>query len=327
LKLLITGSSGYLGRAAVGTALERGFEVRGLDRRPSRLEHDRFQERVGDIVEAETAERTTRGCDAVFHLAAALAQFEPDADRMHRVNVEGTANFLAAALRHRVGKFVFMSSVEVYGVEVPNPCPEGAALRPVCQYGRDKVEAEALCRSYSERGLDVTVFRPPTINGPGQNEPFLLAQMEAVARGRRAMLPGGGRSRLQMVDVTDVCRAMLLTLDRPGSRGAVMNLGSDRVPTLRELTIALHQHAGTRPRLLNVNPTLARLVVRGLSALGLSPLEPQHLEIALRDYVFDTRLAKQILGWEPRKTDIDSAVDAYDWYLSSKLSTRRDRPG
>jgi nucleoside-diphosphate-sugar epimerase len=320
LKILITGSSGYLGRQAVRTALERGFEVRGLDRRPSGVEQSSFQESVGDIVDAETVTAAVMGCDAVFHLAAALAQFEPDEGRMHQINVTGTANLLSAALRHRVEKFIFMSSVEVYGVEVPLPCREDASLRPVCQYGLDKVEAEELCRRHSDKGLNITVFRPPTINGPGQNEPFLLAQMEAVSRGRPAILPGGGRTRLQMVDVTDVCQAMFLALDHPESNGAVMNLGSDRVPTLRELTIGLHEHAGTRPRLLSINPTLARLVVRGLSALRLSPVQPHHLEIALRDHVFDNRLAKRVLKWQPRKTDIESAVDAYDWYTSEKAS-------
>ena len=102
--------------------------------------------------------------------------------------------------------------------------------------------------------------------------------------------------------------------------GAVLNLGSDAVPTLREVTLALYAHAGTKPRLLDVNATLARALVKGLAAIGRSPVEPQHLEIALRDYVFDTGRAKALLRWQPRKTDVESAIDAYDWLLSSPLS-------
>ena len=70
-----------------------------------------------------------------------------------------------------------------------------------------------------------------------------------------------------------------------------MNLGSDDVPTLREVVLALYHHAGTRPRLIDVGTGVARIAVKGLSALKLSPLEPQHLEIALRDHLFDNRLA------------------------------------
>jgi nucleoside-diphosphate-sugar epimerase len=109
---------------------------------------------------------------------------------------------------------------------------------------------------------------------------------------------------------------MFLALESPESKGAVMNLGSDDVLTLREVMLALYDHAGTKPRLISVNATVARIAVRGLSAMKLSPLEPQHLEIALRDHLFDNRLAKKILKWRPGKTDIESAIDAYEWVLS-----------
>jgi nucleoside-diphosphate-sugar epimerase len=317
---LITGSAGYLGRRAARAALERGFEVRGFDRKRSGLEHERLRERTGDITDAEAVAAATKDCDAVFHLAAALAQFEPEERRMHQVNVTGTAHLLSAALEERVKKLVFMSSVEVYGTEVPVPCREDAPLRPASRYGLDKVEGESLCREYLDKGLDVTVFRPPTINGPGQNEPFLLSQMKAISKGRATILPGGGSTRLQMVDVRDVCQAMFLALECPESRGAVMNLGSDDVPTLREMTLALYRHAGHRPRLISVNATLARIAVKGLSAMRLSPLQPQHLEIALRDYVFDSGLARRVLQWRPSKTDIESAIDAYDWHVSGGRS-------
>jgi nucleoside-diphosphate-sugar epimerase len=131
VRILITGSSGYLGRQAVRTALETGLEVIGFDQKPSGIEHDCFEERIGDITDAAIVIAVTTGCDAVFHLAAALAQFEADERRMHRVNVTGTANLLSAALEHGVRKLVFMSSVEVYGIEIPVPCGEDAPLSPV----------------------------------------------------------------------------------------------------------------------------------------------------------------------------------------------------
>jgi len=286
--------------------------VTGFDRRPFGGEHESFQERIADITDVESARAAARGCDAVFHLAAALAQFEPDRERMHRVNVSGTANLLSAVFDQGVGKFVFMSSVEVYGTRVPAHCREDAPLNPISPYGRDKVEGENLCKSHLERGMDVTVFRPTTINGPGQNEPFLLAQMRAIARGKATILPGGGRTKLQMVDVRDVCEAMFLALESPESRGAVMNLGSDDVPILREVALALYARAGAKPRLIEVNANLARFAVKWLSAMKLSPLAPYHLEIALRDHVFDNGLAKRLLGWQPRRTDVESALDAFE---------------
>ncbi len=315
MKIAITGSSGYLGRHVVSLALKKGFDVVGIDLVPSGVRHERLTESVVDITDKASVQEAVRGAQAVFHLAAALAQFVRDESRMKRVNVDGTANLLAAAYAAKAKKFVFVSSVEVYGIDVPTPCPEAAPVSPVCQYGRDKVEAERLCMEYLKKGLDVTIFRPPTINGPGQNEPFLVSQMEAIARGKSTLLPGGGMTRLQMVDVDDVVCALFAALETPRSVGEVMNLGSDDVPTLRELTLALYAHAGKKPRLISVNAALARAAVKSLSALGLSPIEPQHLEIALRDYVFDNRHAKDVLGWRPTKNDVESATAAFDDHI------------
>ncbi len=315
MKIAISGSSGYLGRRVTAAALARGHEVIGIDIAPSGLTHEIFREQLTDIADGPAVMRAIEGAEAVIHLAAALAQFVRDESRMHRTNVEGTSSMLSAAQAHGVKRFIFMSSVEVYGIDVPTPCPEEAPMNPVCQYGRDKVESEGMCHEYNVKGLGMTIFRPPTINGPGQNEPFLVSQMESIARGKPTLLPGGGRSRLQMVDVDDVADAIFLALGNPRANGAVMNLGSDNVPTLREMAQALYEHAGTRPRFISIPKLPARLIVRGLSMVGLSPIEPQHLEIALHDYIFDNRRAKELIGWRPKKNDIESAAAAFDEHM------------
>jgi len=316
MKVLITGSAGYLGRDVTAEALLRGHDVVAFDINRGGLVHDKLVETTGDVTDFDAVLRAARGCDAVFHLAAALAQFEPDEERMHRVNVNGTANTLSAAHESGATKFVYLSSVEVYGTDVPVPCPEDAPLSPEVQYGRDKVEGEELCWKYVERGMEVTALRPPTINGPGQNEPFLVGQMEAISKGKLTPLPGGGRTHLQMVYVGDVTDAIFRAAEMPEARGLAFNLGSDDVPTLKELARALYGRAGTRERFLDINPRLARAAVRALDRFGISPVKPQHLEIALRDYVFDTTLAKEVLGWRPTRTDIESALEAYDWFMS-----------
>jgi len=317
MKILITGSSGYLGRNMAAAALEKGHSVVGLDIKPSGIVHASFREIIGDITDLQSVKQAVAGCEAVFHLAAALAQFERDKKRMHDINVYGTENALSAALEHRIRKFIYTSSVEVYGIDVPVPCTEDAPIAPICQYGRDKVESERLCQEYLAKGLDITIFRPPTINGPGQNEPFLVSQMEGISRGKATLLPGGGKTRLQMVHVDDVSSAFFLALETPGATGAVMNLGSDNVPTLRAMAEALYKHAGKPPKFIIINASVARAIVAVLAALHVSPIEPQHLEIALRDYLFDSSLAKKVLGWKPAKDDIQSSIAAYDYQLKN----------
>ncbi|HEY9159954.1 MAG TPA: NAD(P)-dependent oxidoreductase [Desulfomonilia bacterium] len=321
MNILITGSSGYLGRNTVRHAIKEGHEVTGFDLKPSGFDDSAFNEIISDITDEEAVTKAVAGHDAVIHSAAALAQFVRDEDRLHRINVWGTLNVLSAALKHNVRKVVFISSVEVYGVDVPNPCPEDAPMRPLCQYGRDKLDCEILCKKYMDMGLNITIFRPPTINGAGQNEPFLVDQMRSISKGGLAILPGGGKTRLQMVNIDDVSSACMMAIRNPDFSNRTLNLGSENVPTLEEMTTALFRHAGKRPRELNIPAGLARFAVRLLSVLGISPLEPQHLEIALKDYVFDIKRAKA-LGWKPLKDDIQSAKDAYDWLIKQEQIKR-----
>ncbi len=321
MRVLITGSAGYLGRHLVQKCLDRKDEVIGMDLKSSGLVHPNYRECLCDITAQEEVKKivTSTQPDVVMHLAAALAQFVRNKTRLHQINVEGTRNLITASFEAKVKHFLFASSVEVYGVVVPIPCPETAPINPIVQYGRDKVECEQMCMDYFQKGMNITIFRPPTITGPGQNEPTLLGQVKNAHLGKSALMPGGGKTRLQMVNVADVCSAFILALDNPKARGVVMNLGSDNVPTFHDMLVELYQHAGKEPKFINLKPGLARFLVKTLAVVHLSPVEPQHLEIALRDYVFDTTRAKEILGWVPTKTDTESVCDTYDWYVKEVL--------
>lgn len=316
--IVVTGCSGYLGQHVVQRLLNENYAVIGIDINDFA---GKGQSNVtffkGDIVDRDFVVRACSGASAVVHCAAALAQFVKDTDRMYAINVTGTKNVIEACKECNIRQLVFISSVEVYGIDVPTPCPEDAPLRPVCPYGQHKVECERMCIQLAEKGHGVAILRPPTINGPGQNEPFLVEQMRAVKEGRPVILPGGGKTRLQMVDVRDVVHAIVLSLQKITQGLLIGNIASDNVPTIREMVKALFNYAGKKEKILSVPAPLARGIVKTLSVFGLSPLEPQHLEIALRDYVFDNSRAKKLLGWHPEKNDIESAIDAYEWFIQN----------
>ncbi len=318
----VTGCSGYLGKQVVKTLCDNGYRVIGIDIKNVSDEElppkNKFTFIKGDITQTKDVITACKGVDAIVHCAAALAQFVRDEKEMYKINVIGTGNIVNACKEFSIKQLVFISSVEVYGIEVPIPCTEDAPLKPVCPYGEHKVEGERMCAQLAKQGIAVSILRPPTINGPGQNEPFLVAQMEAVYHNKPVILPGGGMSRLHMVDVRDIAMAVLMCLKKIKKGALVANVASDNVPTIRELVSALFRYAGKKEKIITVPAGLARLLVRGLSAIKLSPLEPQHLEIALRDYVFDNTRAKTMLGWHPTKSDIESAIDAYEFHIKQR---------
>lgn len=318
--VVVTGCSGYLGQHVVQRLVDENYTVTGIDVKdfPGK-DSGNVTFFKGDIVDRDFVARACSSADAVVHCAAALAQFVKDTDRMYAINVTGTQNVIEVCKERKIQQLVFISSVEVYGINVPIPCPEDVPLRPVCPYGEHKVEGERMCIQLAEKGHGVAILRPPTINGPGQNEPFLVEQMKAIKEGKPVILPGGGKTRLQMVDVRDVVQAIVLSLQKITKGLLVANISSDNVPTIRQMVKALFEHAGKKEKILSVPAPVARGIVHILSFFGVSPLEPQHLEIALRDYVFDNTRAKQVLGWYPVKNDIESAIDAYEWLINNRV--------
>src|SRR5262249_33464362 len=153
-------------------------------------------------------------------------------DDIFAMNLAAVEHVLDAARDAGVRKVVFISSSGVYGIPRTVPCTEDHPQRPLGAYGRSKIAAEERCQEALARGLDVTIFRPMTLFGPRMTGVFLIL-FDWVRQGKRVYVLGHGRNRVQMVSARDVVDACVLAAERPESRGAVMNLGADEVPTVR----------------------------------------------------------------------------------------------
>ena len=133
--VLVTGATGFMGRALVARLLEEGRAVRVLERRPSDAFEGLAVERVtGDVTQPETLVAACAGAETVFNLAGVLSYDAKDEARLQAVNVDGLANLLAAAREAGSGRVVQVSSVAAVGyTEDParplnedSPFPEGA---------------------------------------------------------------------------------------------------------------------------------------------------------------------------------------------------------
>jgi len=310
---LVTGAAGFLGSYLRRALRERGEQVRAFDRvAPSQAEAGE-QWVVGDIRDGDALRRACEGVEVVYHLAALIPQRRATPETMHAVNVTGTANVLQAARACRVRRVVYLSSVEVYGVPPEAPCPEETPFAPIGEYGRNKVESEALCREAVEQGLEVSILRPTTIVGPGLDEPFFLSLLRAVQGGRPVVILGAGQNRFQLVHADDVVSACRLAADHPGAVGQAFNLGSADVPTIRQMVEQVLAHVGSKSRIVGVPAGLARAGVTMLRWVGRAPLEPEHLRIALGEYVFSIDKAQRVLGWQPRWHQVDAMLQTYAW--------------
>jgi len=309
---LVTGAGGFVGGALVKALLAAGNVVRALDVRFPPEWPAEVQRLQGDICDAGLLEEGCRGADWVFHLAALLPQRRASAARMRHVNVEGVRQLLETALRAGVSRAVMLSSAEVYGVPRTVPCPEDAQPAPLGEYGRNKVAAEQLARDAFRRGLQIAILRPPTVVGPLMTDRVLLGTLAALRKGVPMVLPAG-RGRFQMVALSDLVAACMAAVVAREAPGEAFNIGADRLLSQLETFRQLRARVRSRSPLVALPRPLLRGVLRLLGAIDRSPLEPEHVPIALADYVFDIRKARERLGWQPAKSTVDALVEAYQW--------------
>ncbi len=308
---LVTGAAGFLGRYLVRALLAQGEPVRALDlHRPDDAEAA-ADWMIADIRDAAAVQHACADVKVVYHLAALIPQRRADPATMQAVNVGGTRNVLDAARAAGVRRVVFLSSVEVLGVPTVIPCPEDGPLAPLGEYGRNKIAAEALCREAAARGLEVVILRPPTIIGPGLEEPFLVGLLAAIRAGKPVTLLGAGRNRFQFVHAEDVVAACLLAADHPAAAGETFHLGSADVPPIRAMVEEVIARTGSASTIKTIPVGLARLAIALLRPFGKAPLEPEHVAIAVADYVFDIGKARRVLGWEPRWGNVAAVLDTY----------------
>jgi dTDP-glucose 4,6-dehydratase len=204
---------------------------------------------VGDICDATVVDRALAGAGAVVHFAAEshVTRSEKDPDIFHRTNVIGTTTLLDAAIRHEVGRFVHVSTDEVYG-DARGHDPfvehekEPGAVQATSAYAKSKALADDVAESYMDR-LAVNIVRPTNNFGPRQfPEKAFPRWVTRVIRGEPITLWGVGDQIRDWLYAPDNARAIDLVL-RTAPAGEVYNIGANHDPEIRNRDLA-HWLAG-----------------------------------------------------------------------------------
>jgi len=210
-----------------------------------------------DIADTKAVDRCMKGADAVVHFAAEthVDRSILDAAAFLRTNVIGTQVLLDAALRHKVGRFLHVSTDEVYGSVVRGCSREGDRLEPNSPYAASKAASDLLVRSYViTHGLPAIVTRASNNFGPFQFPEKALPLMITNWIDQEPFpLYGDGRNVRDWLFVLDHARALELVLRR-GRVGEIYNIGGTRSFANRDLVERVRRIMGVGPRLVRRVP-------------------------------------------------------------------------
>jgi nucleoside-diphosphate-sugar epimerase len=313
-RYLVTGGSGYFGSLLVRQLLEAGHTVRVLDLadaddRPADVEFVQ-----GDVRDIDLVREAVDEIDVVMNNVAQVP-LARDLDLLRTVNVDGTANLLAASADAGVAKVIHTSSSAVFGVPTSNPVMPTTVPAPMEAYGHAKLAAEWACLAAANAGLDVSIVRPRTILGHGRLGIFGIL-FDWIADGRDPIVLGDGTNRYQFVHSDDLAEVCIRAAEVEGP--GVFNVGTDRFGTMRQTLSDLCEHAGTGATVRSV-PALPAGLAMALSArLGLTPFAPYHWMMYSKSMWFDLQHLEDQLGWTPTWSTADMFAQSYDWFIANR---------
>lgn len=312
MRVLVTGGAGFIGSHFVEMALSGHFsEISSvvvldkltyagkLSNLTKVLGHPEFEFIHGDICDVDLVDEISGRIDAIINFAAEshVDRSIEDSSEFIRTNVHGTQVLLDAAKKHKVKKFVHVSTDEVYGSILEGSWDENQPLLPNSPYSASKAAADLLVRAYFvTHGLNVNITRCSNNFGPRQDPEKLIPNfILKLTQGLKVPVYGDGLNVRDWLYVEDHCKGIYLVLTK-GISGEIYNIGG-----------------GTELTNLNLTKKLLQLTGKDDSSIEYVQDRPGH------DRRYSVNWSKiENLGYTPSVSFDNNLKSTLDWYLSDQ---------
>lgn len=245
-EILITGGAGFIGSHLAKRLLSDGYEVTIVDNLSS---GDKKNIPLGaEFVKADISQKSVfkklpaKRYAAVLHLAAQssgeISNEKPEVDL--KVNTLSTLLLLKWCLDNGVPRFIYASSMAVYGNVARLPVAETDSCQPLSFYGISKLSSEQYVQHFSKEGIDTTCFRMFSVYGPGQNLANMKQGMVSIflaylLRKEPVWVRGSGDRFRDFIFIDDVVDAWCSSIENPRTHDKIYNLATGKKTLIREL--------------------------------------------------------------------------------------------
>ncbi|MBS3083581.1 NAD-dependent epimerase/dehydratase family protein [Candidatus Pacearchaeota archaeon] len=247
VNILVTGGAGFIGSHVVDILIERGHNVKVLDDLSGGFIENVNQKAEfikGSILDKALVEQTVQGIDIIYHLAAYAAEGLSHNVRKFNYtnNLIGSINLINAAIKNKIKRFVFTSSIAVYGTSHGNPPFKEEDLKlPEDPYGIAKYAVELdLESAYKKFGLEFTILRPYNVYGERQfiGDPYRNVFgifMNRIMQSKKPKIFGDGNQKRAFTYIGDVAPAIVNAGFSEEAKNEIINIGGGKVYTVNEI--------------------------------------------------------------------------------------------
>ncbi|MCH9007182.1 NAD-dependent epimerase/dehydratase family protein [candidate division KSB1 bacterium] len=331
MKIFVTGAAGFLGRHLVHLFHTDKHEIVTIARPTSDVKHlaeKNVKIIVGDLRDEKCIAEAAKGVDVIVHAAATL---RGSWDDFHAINVAATRALLEQAVKNKVKRFVFISSVIVYdhtnsavGTRFSEEMPYEEAQQTY--YSKTKIEAEQLVNEFHrKKKLATVILRPAAIYG--KRGPLFLSRLGFAAGGNRYLIIGNGKLRLPLSYVEGIAEAVKLSVRKKEAVGQTYNVVEEEAVTQNEFFALMRETV--KPKFSTVRVPygfmkfMSQAADKVLGLVGMtSPLPLSYMRLCTVPFSYSNDKIKKELGWQPQKDFRQSLRDMMAWHREKAQPAR-----
>lgn len=318
-KVLVTGAGGFIASHLAERLVELGADVRSmvhynalgtwgwLDDSPLARQMQVF---AGDIRDRDSVRAAVEGREVVFHLAALIAiPYSYSAPSSYvETNITGTLNVLQAVRESGAARMVHTSTSETYGTARYAPIDEGHPLQGQSPYSASKIGADKMAEAYYRSfGVPVVTVRPFNTFGPRQSARAVIPTIITQLLAGQELRLGSLHPTRDLNYVANTVDGFLRAAETDAALGQVINLGSGREISIGDLAQLIAGLMGVEFRLHSETQRV----------------RPEKSEV--ERLIADNRLARSLLGWEPRVSLEEGLEKTIAWIKTHSERYRADQ--